>query len=423
MLDGSYAQELSEKFGVEANQKAIRDEAVKKIASLAVVYGTSAMTIEKTMEFLGTTREKNRALRETVLPEYAEKRPLFITSDPKTGDVRWMNTSYLIPQQQFVGPFMAGFNGRSFGEGLKYGVEGISEDILGEGSFTMNALTQALNNYDFERDRKITTAEDPSTKMLDKGKFFVGELLTPGFVNEVEKSKTRPVSQTAQRLIGLRFNDTTIDKGFGFRARSLNDNLNTERSNIARARFRVEDGKMNQQEFDEVYNQSNQSYRDNLQSLNRHVSNLRTIGLDEGKIAGMLTDNGFGSEITLAALDGEVIDAPKIKRDTITDLYDEIAMLPRKEREARIRNTSKEDPELGKKLASRHKQQVIDEVRNVNNKDMVIRRLGIDDGTRARYIWKQMQKNQEPDSVLKMFMKKGIATPEVVRDIRILQKK
>jgi hypothetical protein len=423
MLDGSYAQELSEKFGVEANQKAIRDEAIKKMASLAVVYGTSAMTIEKTMEFLGTTREKNRALRETVLPEYAEKRPLFITSDPKTGDVRWMNTSYLIPQQQFVGPFMAGFNGRSFGEGLKYGVEGISEDILGEGSFTMNALTQALNNYDFERDRKITTAEDPSTKMLDKGKFFVGELLTPGFVNEVEKSKTRPVGQTAQRLIGLRFNDTTIDKGFGFRARSLNDNLNTERSNIKSARFRVEEGKMNQQEFDEVYNQSNQSYRDNLQSLNRHVSNLRTIGLDEGKIAGMLTDNGFGSEITLAALDGEVIDAPKVKRDTITDLYDEIAMLPRKEREARIRNTSKEDPELGKKLASRHKQQVIDEVRNVNDKDMVIRRLGIDDGTRARYIWKQMQKSQEPDSVLKMFMKKGIATPEVVRDIRILQKK
>ena len=261
MLDGSYAQELSGKFGVEANQKAIRDEAIKKMASLAVVYGTSAMTIEKTMEFLGTTREKNRALRETVLPEYAEKRPLFITSDPKTGDVRWMNTSYLIPQQQFVGPFMAGFNGRSFGEGLKYGVEGISEDILGEGSFTMNALTQALNNYDFERDRKITTAEDPSTKMLDKGKFFVGELLTPGFVNEVEKSKTRPVSQTAQRLIGLRFNDTTIDKGFGFRARSLNDNLNTERSNIARARLRVEEGKMNQQEFDEVYNQSNQLYR------------------------------------------------------------------------------------------------------------------------------------------------------------------
>jgi hypothetical protein len=180
---------------------------------------------------------------------------------------------------------------------------------------------------------------------------------------------------------------------------------------------------MNQQEFDEVYNQSNQSYRDNLQSLNRHVSNLRTIGIDEGKIAGMLRDNGFGSEISLAALDGEVLDAPKVKRDTITDLYDEIAMLPRKEREARIRNTSKEDPELGKKLASRHKQQVIDEVRNVNDKDMVIRRLGIDDGTRARYIWKQMQKNQEPDSVLKMFIKKGIATPEVVRDIRILQKK
>lgn len=287
----------------------------------------------------------------------------------------------------------------------------------------MNALTQALNNYDFERDRKITTAEDPSTKMLDKGKFFVGELLTPGFINEVEKSKTRPVGQTTQRLLGLRFNDTTIDKGFGFRARSLNDNLNTERSNIASARFRVEEGKMNQQEFDEVYNQSNQSYRDNLQSLNRHVSNLRTIGLDDGRIAGMLRENGFGSEIALAALDGEILDAPRIKRDTITDAYDEISNLPRKDIEARIREIAKQDPNKGKSLASHHKQRLIDDRLNIGDKDKLVKALSTNDGTRARYIFKQMQKSQEPDSVLKMFMKKGIATPEVVRDIRILQKK
>lgn len=423
MFDGSYAAELSAKFGTPANEKAIRTEAVKRLASLAVVYGTSAMTLQKTMEFMGTNREKERALRETVLPDYAEKKPLFITSDPKTGDVRWMNTSYLIPQQQLLGPFVAGFNNRSFDDAVKYGITGLAEDISGQGSFTVNALMEAANNYSFERKGLISEASDTATNLKERGEYFVENVLTPGFIDFVNKSQTRPLSQTTQKLVGLRFNDTNIDKGFSFRARSLKEKLNSSRSKITSAKFRLEDGKINNQEFDSEYNDNNQRYKENLQVLGRHVSNLRTIGLDEGKIAGMLTDNGFGSEITLAALDGEVIDAPKIKRDTITDLYDEIAMLPRKEREARIRNTSKEDPELGKKLASRHKQQVIDEVRNVNNKDMVIRRLGIDDGTRARYIWKQMQKNQEPDSVLKMFMKKGIATPEVVRDIRILQKK
>lgn len=423
MLDGSYAKELSQKFGVEANQKAINAEATKRIASLTLVYASTAATLQKGMEIAGITREKEKAYRETVLPNYAERKPLFIKEDKKTGNVEWMNTSYLVPQQGLIGSFVAGFNNRSINDAIKFGFEGIADDVLGEGNFVTNSLAQAANNYNFETGRPISESPDPSVSRIERTQFFFKNMLKPSFIDFYKKSQTRPITETAEKLVGLRFNETNVDKGFGFRARALKENLNSARSGISSARYRIEDGKMSQQEFDNIYNQSNQSYRDNLQSLNRHVSNLRTIGLDEGKIAGMLTDNGFGSEITLAALDGEVIDAPKVKRDTITDLYDEIAILPRKERESRIRNTSKENPELGKKLASRHKQQVIDEVRNVNDKDMVIRRLGIDDGTRARYIWKQMQKNQEPDSVLKMFMKKGIATPEVVRDIRILQKK
>jgi hypothetical protein len=150
---------------------------------------------------------------------------------------------------------------------------------------------------------------------------------------------------------------------------------------------------------------------------------LRTIGLDDGKIAGMLRENGFGSEIALAALDGEILDAPRIKRDTITDAYDEISNLPRKDIEARIREIAKQDPNKGKSLASHHKQRLIDDRLNIGDKDKLVKALSTNDGTRARYIFKQMQKSQEPDSVLKMFMKKGIATPEVVRDIRILQKK
>jgi hypothetical protein len=423
MRNGSYARELSQKFGVPANQKSINAEAAKRIASLTLVYASTAATLQKGMEMAGMTREKEKAYRETVLPDYAERKPLFIKEDKKTGSVEWMNTSYLVPQQGLIGSFVAGFNNRSINDAIKFGFEGIADDILGEGNFVTNSLAQAANNYNFETGRPISESPDPSVSRVERTQFFFKNMLEPSFIDFYKKSQTRPISKTAEKLVGLRFNETNVNKGFGFRARALKENLNSARSGISSARFRLEEGRMNQQEFEEAYNQSNKSYKNNIQALNRHVANLRTIGLTDGKIAGMLTDNGFGSEITLAALDGEVIDAPKVKRDTITDLYDEIAMLPRKEREDRIRNTSKEDPELGKKLASRHKQQVIDEVRNVNDKDMVIRRLGIDDGTRARYIWKQMQKNQEPDSVLKMFIKKGIATPEVVRDIRILQKK
>jgi hypothetical protein len=423
MLDGSYAKDLSNKFGVAPNQKAIDSEAYKRIASTVMVYGTTTATAMKTMEFMGVDRKKERALRETVLPDYAEKKPLFVTFDPKTNGVGWMNSSYLFPQQQLIGPFVAGLNGRSVNDAVKFGVSGLVGDVAGTGSFVINAISQAANNYNFETGRPISTSPDNLTSTVERTEFVADSLFKPLLVDEIKKFQTRPVSKTMQRMLGLRFNDTNVDKGFGFRARDLKNNLNAVRSNISSARFRVEEGKMNQQEFDEIYNQSNQSYRDNLQSLNRHVSNLRTIGLDDGKIAGMLRDNGFGSEISLAALDGEVIDAPKIKRDTITDAYDEISTLPRKDLEARIREIAKQDPNKGKSLASRHKQRLVDDRLNIGDKDKLVKALSTSDGTRARYIWKQMQKNQEPDSVLKMFMKKGIATPEVVRDIRILQKK
>lgn len=423
MLDGSYAEEMAKKFGVAPNQKVIQAEAYKRIASMVMVYATTTATAMKTMEFLGINREKERAYRETVLPDYAEKKPLFIKDNPKTGEVGWMNLSYIVPQQQLIGPFIAGLNGRSMNDAVKFGVTGLAEDVAGTGSFVMNTLSQAANNYNFDTGRPISTLPEGITKTKEQAEFAVNNLFTPSFVDFAKKSQTRPVSQTVQKLAGIRFNDTNIDKGFGFRARNLKNNLNAIRSNISSERYKVEDGKINQQEFDEAYNQNNQSYRDNLQALNRHVANLRIIGLTDGKIATMLKDNGFGSEISLAALDGEILDAPKIKHDTITDTYDEFGNIPRKEIEARIREIAKQDPSKGRSLVSHHKQRLIDDKLNIGDKDKLVKALSTSDGTRARYIFKQMQKNQEPDSVLKMFMKKGIATPEVVRDIRILQKK
>lgn len=423
MLDGSYAEEMAKKFGVAPNQKAIQAEAYKRIASMVMVYATTTATAMKTMEFLGVDREKERAYRETVLPDYAEKNPLFIKDNPKTGEVGWMNLSYIVPQQQLVGPFIAGLNGRSVNDAVKFGLTGLAEDVAGTGSFVMNALSQAANNYNFETGRPISTSPDTLASAVERTEFVTDSLFKPLLIDEIKKSQTRPVSKTVQRMLGLRFNDTNIDKGFGFKARGLKNNLNAERSNISSARYRVEEGKMTQQEFDELYNQSNQSYKDNLQALNRHVANLRTIGLTDGKIATMLKDNGFGSEIALAALDDEILDAPKIKRDTITDTYDEFGNIPRKDIEARIREIAKEDPSKGKALVAHHKQRLVDQKLNISDKDALIRSLGASDGTRAKYIFKQMQKSQEPDSVLRMFMKKGIATPEVVRDIRILQGK
>lgn len=421
MMDGSYGEELSQKFGVPANQQAIKQEAGKRIAALATVYVSTTVAAQQAMEMLGLTREKEKALRESVLPEYAQNKPLIANHNPETGEIKWMNTSYLIPQQQLIGPFVAGFNGRSFGEAMKIGVEGIGEDIIGEGSFTMNSLVQALNNYDIEKGGPISTSPDPDRNRLDRADFFIQETFTPGFANEIEKFKTKGIGRTAQRLAGLRWNDTTIDKGFGFRAQQIKDSLNTARAEISFARNRLAEGRMSQEDFEAAYQKSNQAFRENGQVLSRHVQNLRTIGLNDSKIISLMRDKGIGSETALYAMDGITLDAPKVKRDTITDLYDDMITLTPRDREKSIRDMAKSDPTTARALREKHRQVMRDEKLNISEVEKAVRFLGSNDGTRARYIFTQMQRSNDPDGVLKNYQRKGLVPAEVFQDIKLMR--
>ena len=422
MLDGSYGDELSQKFGVPANQEAIKREAGKRIAALATVYATTTVATQQAMDALGTTREKEKALRETVLPEHAQRKSLLTNLNSETGDVKWMNLSYLIPQQQLIGPFVAGFNGRSFGDAMRIGIEGLGEDIIGEGSFTMNSLVQAVNNYDIEKGGPISVSPDKDQNRIDRADFFIEETFMPGFVNEIDKFKTKGITRTVQRLAGLRWNDTSVEKGFGFRAQRIKDSLNTARSEISFARNRLAEGRMSQDDFEASYQKSNQAFRENIQLLSGHVSNLRTLGLNDNKIIELMRGRGIGSEISLYAMDGIVLDAPKVKRDTITDLYDDMVSLSPKDRESNIRDMAKSDPTTARALREKHRQVMKDQKLKITEVEKAVRFLGADDGTRARYIYTQMQRSNDPDGVLKNFQRKGLVPGQVYQDIELMRK-
>lgn len=422
MFDGSYGEELSQKFGVPANQAAIRREAGIKLAGLISVYASTSVAFNEVAKLYGINKQKEAALRETVLPPFGEKKPLLLKSNPETGEVSWMNTSYIVPQQQLIGPFVAGFRDRPFSEAMQFGIEGVGEDILGQGSFTLNALVQSLNNYDMEKGGPISTSPDPNKQRIDRADFFIEEQFTPGFWKEWQKSQSRPIKKTVTRLLGFRWNDTTIDKGFGFRAKRIKDSLNTARAEISFARNRLAEGRMSQEDFEAAYQKSNQAFRENGQVLSRHVQNLRTIGLSDSKIISLMREKGIGSEIALYAMDGITLDAPKVKRDTITDLYDDMISLPPKDRERNIRDMAKSDPTTARALREKHRQVMKDEKLKITEVEKAVRFLGADDGTRARYIYTQMQRSNDPDGVLKNFQRKGLVPGQVYQDIELMRK-
>lgn len=420
MLDGSYGDELSQKFGVPANQKEIRIEAAKRIAGLATVYAGVSAGAMQTMESLGVDREKEKAYRETVLPEYGEKGPLMIRPE-KDGKINWMNMSYLAPQQQLIGPFIAGFNNRPFAEAMQYGLSGIADDVIGEGSFTMNALTQAVNNYNMQTGDQISTSPVPTRNKLERADFFIKETIVPQLIPEIEKAKTRDPRITAERLVGLRWNETSIEKGFGFKARQIKDAINTSKAEISFANNRVKDNKMTPEVFNEIYSKNNNSYRQNIEVLSKHVKNLRTLNKSDDDIIKMLRDNGIGSEIALNAVDGVVNDAPRIKPNSSREEYEQLIEGVDPNRIiSKIKDI--EDPVARTRMLNKHKEVVKNSRLKINERDKAIKTMGINDGDRARFIFGEMQRSQDPDGVYKKYMNKGMIPGPVALTIQQLKK-
>ena len=56
---------------------------------------------------------------------------------------------------------------------------------------------------------------------------------------------------------------------------------------------------------------------------------------------------------------------------------------------------------------------------NISEREKIIKSLGISDGARADYIYSQMQQSETPEQVLQNYIRKGVATKEVVRQIKL----
>ena len=421
MFNGEMAKELSAKLGVEVNADELRKEGIKRIIATAAVYGGGAAAITAFNRDSVTT-EQEKALRETIVPEWDENVPLLIKRD-KDGKVYTKNATYLVPQMQLVAPFMSAFRGESFGDSLNKLASTAGDGVLENGGFMLKGVYQALANYDVEAQQKITTDPTLYGKLIEQSAWASKELFQPGFVREYKKAQENPLSVTAMRLGGLRVNSTTEQKGFGFRLREVQSNLDTVKDQLASARYEKADqiGRLlNREELGYTYdNILNPLYKTHQKKLIKHVKNMRVLGHDNDSIMRMMRDGGISNLEALNAIDGNVEDLPLIDRKTVADSYDEIMKQPG-DIYKKILDVAKIDKPLARELGSYHKQQTRDKMLNVSGRDNAIKNL--DTKKQAEFIHREMLRSDNPDALLQQYLKKRIVSAEAYKAILLKMK-
>lgn len=418
MLNGNFGRELASEFGT-VNQTAIRKEGAKRLAALASVYAGATAGIAEINRRLGNVdEEKEQAYRESVIPDW-DKRGAMILWEGEGNKLYHKNASYMIPHAQMGGVVMSAFRGEGFGQAATEALETLLADIGGEGNFVMNAMVPALQNLRLGKEEKISKKTDPFANRLERLGWFVHEEFMPGLFREIKKATDQvdiqPAQQTALRQAGIRINDTTIEEGASFKLSSAKTDLQSIRRDYARAQFR-EAGS----DLQSTYNQLNQTYKDNFSKLVMHAENYRTLGLSEGEVIKMFRDSGISGKDALLAIDGVVPDMPSANRDTPTSRWENMAGLSESQKREQIRNI--EDKNMRDSLMRKMKREKELERRGVSERERVILSLGVNDGERANFIYKEMTASDNPENVLRNYVRKRIATDDVVRQIRLKER-
>lgn len=419
MISGQFAEEVQQKFG-SANAKAIREEGLKRMAALTAVYGTTTAGISQINKMYGGVEEKEeKAMRESVFPDYVENRELIIKKG-EDGKIFYKNGSYLVPHAQMIGVGRAAMRGENFNDAIAKAFDALKEEVGGEGSFFMNAIVNAVQNRDPNSGRRITSEVGSSRNMQDRLEWMVGEAFEPGIWREIiratDEERGQSFNQTALRQAGIRIEDTTIEEGAGFKVREVSDAVGEVNRSLASARF-----KFSGEDFEREFATLSRVHDENFAKLIKHVKNYRVLGLNEDSILKLMKENGISGAKALMAVDGKTPKLEKVKRVTPTSMWSDIQKEGLSMPAMRKKILEMEDKKLRKSLLSKWESERKMQRLGIGERERTLKGMGIDDGERASFILEEMRQSQNPTGVLNKYRQQGIATNEVVRQVRLRQ--
>lgn len=398
-----------------ANALALRAEAMKRMAALTTVYAGTYAAIDALNTDNGVDKKKEEALKRTVLPEWESGNKLAIVMNEDGSGGKYMNPSYFAPHTVALSAFDAGLNNKPIESVLSFA----ADELVGEGSFIGRSVYSGLFNVDPRTKKPISYQTDKAKNVSDRIAFALQDAFQPGALREVEKlgkamrgEGKLAVDDVLKRQVGIRLNEFTNEDGAKMKIRPTVDNAKLAAADYNAARdYRG----LAPTQLEVVYQNANNARTDALNKIGVHVSDMKTLGMDDEKIITILKDTGLSSKDILGVLTGSVEPLAREKKTTASDIYSEISALPQNEQLKAISQYAKVDPAIYKGLLDKRKEEAQLKARGVSTMDRLILGLGVDDGERAKYINRTSQNMSPAEKTiyLNSLRQKRILTPKV----------
>jgi putative component of toxin-antitoxin plasmid stabilization module len=433
MISGAYAEEVLGKMGrVRApgqsradflakakaeglvNTSAIKADAAKRIAGIATLYGAATFGVTAWNRHNGVDEQMEEALYDVAVPDYLEgKQMAFRVKDD--GSIEYTDMSYLLPQAQTAAPFMAALRGESWQDASSKAFTSFANQFTGELNFALQTIVPVFGNYDPQTGRKLSTNPEMLANAIERAGWGAKNAFEPGAWRELKNTFGEEARRTPEeflkRMTAQRIETTTFEEAMGFKVNSIKDDLAKSRTDYARA----ERNNLLDRERSKIEN----DFATSFSRIHRHVGSLRKANYDNNEIAGILIDAGFGGKNTLHAINGTTPPLREDTRNTVSNKWEQIAELPAEERRDAI--LREPDAKMRRDLMQRYKQDLKRERQGMDNIGRIILGQGVADGGRASMIWSLMRQSNNPEGVLQKYRRMNVATPEVVRQIRMMQ--
>jgi hypothetical protein len=400
---------------------AMRNEGLKRLAALTSVYAATYATIDAINSDNGVSKEKEAALKETVLGDWEANNKLAVVMNEDGTAGKYMNPSYMVPHAVALSAFEAGLSGSPFESVLSFA----ADELVGEGSFVGRSVYASLFNEDPRTKKPISYQTDKAKNVSERIAFALTDAFTPGFGREMEKfgkamrgEGKLSTEDVLKRQVGVRVNDFTVEDGAKMKVRNVVENVKFATADYNAARdYR----QLAPNQLEVVYQNANNARIDALNKIGRHVSNMKTLGVNDDKIVTILKDSGLAAKDILGVLTGQIEVLPRQKKITATDIYSEISALPAKEQLSAISEYAKSDMTMYKNLMEKYREESRLKARGVSTFDRLVMSLGIDDGERAAYINRSTQGMTQAEKTiyLNSLRQKKILTSKVENQMNV----
>ena len=417
MMDGTFASKLGDDFkDIPVNQAALKKEAAKRLVAMGSAYAAASYGLnEFNRESL--TPEQERAFRDTVAADFERDKPLFIKKD-KDGSYTVVNTAYYLPQTILANPVMSVIRGENAEEGTGNLLKVFQNELIGEGSFAAQAFSSLASGRDFETGKLISNAPTAFGQAVDRSQNFAKELV-PSTITELQK-EDKTFQDKVARQAGLRVERRDNAKGFGFKARGINEAINNIKTTMSGKQYALTNKKISPEEYQASIADEQNNYAANIDMMINHIKNLKTLGETDETIIPMLKDARFSSIDILNLLEGKNVPFDPTKKKTTVDMLDEIAGANDLETRQNIRDLVRKDPINGNKVLGAYKDRMRDVGIVQSPRESLLAGLPTDE--KVKRIFPEIQASSNPDAEIRRLIKKKILTETDLKAIRIRQK-